>query len=70
MVMGALDDAQLKRIAELAREKVHKTGVGPMHSIWDAIFDAEAHIEGREAIVNRIAVEKMLQQFVGGDEEE
>ena len=36
-----------------------------MHSIWDAIFDAEAHLEGREAIVNRIAVEKMLQQFVG-----
>lgn len=37
--------------------------VGPMHSYWDVIFDAEALLEGKPTIVSRAVIEDELREI-------
>jgi len=40
--------------------------VGPMHAMWDVIFDAEAFLENRKRIVDdRVHIEETLKRFCG-----
>jgi hypothetical protein len=51
--MPSLTDEQiveLKRLLPIARGSASK--IGSMHSMWEVIFDAEALIQGKNAIVD------------------
>lgn len=41
---------ELNRLILLARKKA--AVVGPMHSAWDSIFDAEAILRGQPAVIS------------------
>ena len=48
-----------------AREKLETSQVGPLHSMWDVVFDAEALLEGKETLVNdREIILQYLKDFV------
>ena len=37
---------------------------GPLHSAWDVIFDAEAHLAGRHAIVDAESTLALLERYL------
>jgi hypothetical protein len=41
---------EMRRLLPIARGAAAK--IGPMHSMWEVIFDAEALIQGKNAIVD------------------
>lgn len=51
------------RTAILAARRIAEP-VGSMHGMWDAIFDAECHLEGKRAILPRHVVERILTRFL------
>ncbi len=53
-----MDDAQLRAQIQKAREIAAR--VGPMHSYWDVISDAERILSGQRSIMTREQVEQVL----------
>ena len=58
-----MSDDDLREMIARARNAAAK--VGPLHSMWDVIADAEAILAGCRAILTRGRVEEILIEFVG-----
>ena len=60
------DENAKQQIASLILE-VRKIGIpnGPMHSIWDVLFDAESYVKGTQGIIeDPIVIIKYLQDYI------
>lgn len=53
-----MTDEEMLQAAKALR--VVASSVGSMHAYWDIIFDAEAIVNGKQSMLPRAAVEKML----------
>lgn len=45
-----MTDAEMNSLIASARDRAAR--VGPMHGMWDTIFDAEAMVDGKETLSN------------------
>lgn len=57
-------DIRLQKMIKLARSYIHE--IGPMHALWDVIFDAEAILAGKPSILSREVIEQILEDFCKG----
>jgi hypothetical protein len=57
-----MTDQELSEWAKAARHRA--SAHGPLHGLWDLIFDAEAHAHGEQALLDRPTVEAMVQQNI------
>lgn len=62
-----MTDEELKAAAEASRQKIHRSRIGTMHAMWEAVFDAEAHLAGEQAICSRQVVENELAKFLADE---
>ena len=60
--LESLSDDGLRRLIDAARKII--TPVGPMHAMWDVVFDAESHLIGKPAIMSRFQAAKEMAEFV------
>lgn len=56
-----MDDNEFRTKIEKARELASR--VGPMHSYWDVISDAERILAGQPSIMKREQVEELFAQL-------
>lgn len=56
--MAEMTDDQMRVAIKAAREVAQS--VGPMHALWDTIFDAEAILAGRPSLLKRDDIERIL----------
>ena len=47
----------------VARARFAASKVGTMHTLWETIFDAEAHLLGKPAVLDRPTTERLLGAF-------
>ena len=57
-------DAELTAYVNFCRTKVAATRIGPLHGMWDVIFDGEAAVVGRKTICSRKDIEETLFGYV------
>ena len=53
-----MTDAEMLEWAKQARPRAYR--VGPLHALWDLIFDAEAHARGKPTLIDRDVIERMI----------
>jgi len=57
-----MTDDELRDYARRGRNLA--AAVGPSHGQWDTIFDAEAILAGRPAMLDRATVERLLREWL------
>ena len=60
----ALTDDQLKAFIKEARKRA--APVGPLHALWDLIFDAEALLVGGQTLLSREQIEQQIRLWRNG----
>ena len=58
-----ISNAELAILVQKTRTKLHRSNKGPLHSMWDVVFDAEAILKDEPSICNRETVTKDLHSY-------
>lgn len=61
-----MTDEELRDVVRQARAKIHASGAGSMHGMWEVVFDAELILSGEheKAIATREQVSGYLSTFI------
>lgn len=51
-------------LAKRARTKIHASGAGIMHGMWDVVFDAEAIAAGKQHILDEPTTRRLLKEYL------
>ncbi len=64
-LMPNASDEELAALVQKARAKLHLLNKGPLHSMWDVIFDTESILKREGSICSREEVTNLLRVYVG-----